>query len=935
MAVEPVSLSTLAAVAAATQHAEMVGDDVAVVDLEHDSRMVTPGAAFIAVPGSAVDGHDFAARAVGLGAPALVVERRLDLDVPQLVVTSTRAAMAALAAEVHGHPSRDMTMVGVTGTNGKTTVTHMVEAMVTAAGKTAGIIGTVGARIAGEPVPLGHTTPEATHLQRLLRRMVDAGVDVVAMEVSSHALAYGRADAIHFDVAAFTNLSQDHLDFHTDMEDYFATKQALFTAGRSDRAVVFVDDPWGRRLVAATDLPHIDVGLTAPATVHAGDVDATPAGTKMNIVLPGGVIPARIHLAGMFNVANALVAAACGAEIGLDPAVIAAGLENTAVVPGRFERVDAGQPFTVVVDYAHTPDAIGTVIEGARPLTKGKIIAVGGAGGDRDRSKRPLMGAALATADVAVVTSDNPRSEDPIDILNQVAAGIPHDATVVVDVDRRRAIRRALELAEPDDVVLILGKGHEKGQEIRDVVLPFDDREVALDELDRLTARGASAGPLDWTVGSVAATVRGTASGDPSTHIRSITTDSRLVRPGALFVALRGERFDGHDFAGQAMADGAAAALLEPGQTVSPRIEVGDTALALRDLAAARRGELTARVVAVTGSTGKTSTKDLLAAVLPGAVASPKSFNNEVGVPVTVLSVPDGTPYVVLEVGSRGRGHIEWLAPVVRPHVAIVTNLGVVHLETFGTREILAESKWELVQALEPGGTAVVPVDDPRLHRSHAGTTMTFGRHPSADVVVENVVLDDQGRPQFELLTPAGSEQVRLPLAGAHQALNAAAAVAAGIALGVDLGTMVAGLASAQGSAWRMEIHRGRYTVVNDAYNANPDSVLAALETVAAMPGRHIAVLGRMAELGPVEAEEHRRMGAKAARLGYSALITVGEDPGYAAGAGAIAVPAADADAAFVELLGLLEPDDVVLVKASRAGGLETLAQRLIVEAQA
>jgi UDP-N-acetylmuramoyl-tripeptide--D-alanyl-D-alanine ligase len=287
----------------------------------------------------------------------------------------------------------------------------------------------------------------------------------------------------------------------------------------------------------------------------------------------------------------------------------------------------------------------------------------------------------------------------------------------------------------------------------------------------------------------------------------------------------------------------------------------------------------------------------------------------------------------VVEVGSRGVGHITWLMPAVRPDVAVVTNLGVAHLEFFGSAERLADAKWELVAALGEGGTAVVPYGDVRLQRPHAGRTVTFGRDAAADVTVSPPEIDEQGRPAFDLITAAGTRHLRMATAGAHQALNAAAAAAAGLALGVDLDTICAGLEQAVGSPWRMEIHQGRFTVVNDAYNANPDSVLAALETVASMPGRHVAVLGRMAELGPIEAEEHHRVGTVARRLGYAAVVTVGTDPGVAAGAGDVAHPTDDVDQAFDVVTGLIGPGDVVLVKASRAVGLEKLAERLAAEA--
>lgn len=439
----------------------------------------------------------------------------------------------------------------------------------------------------------------------------------------------------------------------------------------------------------------------------------------------------------------------------------------------------------------------------------------------------------------------------------------------------------------------------------------------------------ATASALDWTIATVADAVDGAVVGDGGLRVGSVSTDSRSIAPGALFVSIRGEHHDGHDYAAPAMTDGAVASVVETGRgaDVMPRIEVADTGDALIALAAHRRRELSARVVAVTGSTGKTSTKDLLAAALPGSWASPRSFNNEVGVPLTVLSAPPGADFLVLEVGSRGLGHIRRLAPAVLPDVAIITNLGVVHLETFGTPSALAEGKLELVEGLGEGGVAVLPVDEPRLLRRHPGPTVTFGSTLDADVAATEIDVDQHGRPSFVLRSADGSVPVSLQMAGAHNALNAAAAAGAAMALGRDLSDVAVGLAAATGSPWRMEVHTGRLTVVNDAYNANPDSVLAALQTIAAMPGPHVAVLGPMAELGSVTDQEHARIGSAARELGFE-VVTVGEDHGLARAAGGRNV----ADQATAESLVLGEAEDgtVVLVKASRAAGLEQLATRLI-----
>jgi len=420
---------------------------------------------------------------------------------------------------------------------------------------------------------------------------------------------------------------------------------------------------------------------------------------------------------------------------------------------------------------------------------------------------------------------------------------------------------------------------------------------------------------------------------DPGVTVARVTTDSRGVQPGDLFVAISGEAFDGNKFVESAVAAGATAVVTSRTDLEGiPRIVTGDTLTALRDIAALARADINVPVVAITGSSGKTSTKDLLAGALPGSWASPRSYNNEVGVPLTVLGTPADARYLIAEVGSRGRGHIEYLMSAVRPDVSVVTNLGVVHLETFGTTDDLADAKYELIAALSESGTAVVPAGEYRLHRGHPGPVITFGTEPAADVRVGHVTVDEEGLPTFDIDAAGESAQVRLRIAGAHQALNAAAAVAAGLAVGADLGTLLVGLGSATGSQWRMEIHRGRFTVVNDAYNANPDSVEAAMRTVAEMPGRHIAVLGTMAELGPMEQAEHERIGRLAADLGFANVVTVGDEPGIARGAGPIGRNVADADAAYTVVTRLIDDDDVVLVKASRAVGLEQLALRLAEE---
>jgi UDP-N-acetylmuramoyl-L-alanyl-D-glutamate--2,6-diaminopimelate ligase len=474
----------LSAAAAAVPGAEIRGDaSLPVGEVAFDSRQVVPGALFFCVLGANVDGHGFAQEAVRSGAAALVVERWLDLDAPQILVPSARLAMGPMSAAVLGNPARSLTIVGVTGTNGKTTIVHLLDAVFRAAGHRTGAIGTVGAHVAGEPVPLTRTTPEAPDLHRLLGRMRDAGVTTVAMEVSSHALDQGRVGGVTFDAAVFTNLSQDHLDHHGSMESYFAAKASLFTEGRTRHAVLNVDDPWGRRLLDVP-IPVTTFGLDPRADVRAAKVRTTADGLAFRVNDREVTSPLR----GSFNVSNCLAAIASSKVVGVDGEVAIRGLSNVDHVSGRMEPVESGQDFLVVVDYAHTPDSIRTVLAAARPLATGRVIVVFGCGGDRDRAKRFPMGAAATEgADLTVITTDNPRSEDPYDIIAEVERGaVDGGGRYVVEPDRRGAIRLALAEAGSGDVVVIAGKGHEREQELADRSVPFEDRVVVREELDAI-----------------------------------------------------------------------------------------------------------------------------------------------------------------------------------------------------------------------------------------------------------------------------------------------------------------------------------------------------------------------------------------------------------------------------------------------------------------
>jgi len=475
--------------------------DREITGLTDDSRRVSPGWLFVAVKGTQSDGHRFLAQAVAAGAGAIVVETGrvsgetlASIGIPVIQVGDSRRALGLLASRFYGDPSRRLKMIGVTGTNGKTTATYLCKAILEAAGVRAGLIGTVAYLFGEERVAATHTTPGPLELQGLLRRMADAGMQAVVMEVSSHALALDRTAGCQFGTAVFTNLTQDHLDFHADMEDYFRAKLRLFTALDSEaHAIVNGDDPYGGRVVEATQAKVWTYAIDRPADLRAEDVQISLNGVRFTARGPGGSVALRSPLVGRHNVYNILAAVGVGLVQGVPLETSAAGVATLKTVPGRFEQVDAGQPFTVVVDYAHTEDALYRLLTTAQTVRTGRIITVFGCGGDRDRGKRPKMGRVAARySDVVVVTSDNPRTEDPDAIIREILPGVEAGlreaghGRYLVQADRRAAIAEAMRLARPGDLVLIAGKGHEDYQIIGQEKHPFDDRVVAREAIEAL-----------------------------------------------------------------------------------------------------------------------------------------------------------------------------------------------------------------------------------------------------------------------------------------------------------------------------------------------------------------------------------------------------------------------------------------------------------------
>lgn len=940
-----------------------------------------PGSLFVAIPGLAFDGHHFIGRAIKRGARFVVHQKDIEIPggVTAIQVSDSRRALGMLAKNYFGDPSSRLTLVGITGTSGKTTVSYLLESILTAAGFRCGVLGTVNYRYNGKSLPAPNTTPESYDLQKILREMADAGVTHVIAEISSHALDLKRVDDCDFDLAVFTNLSPEHLDYHGNMEDYFLAKKRLFAEllprSRKNlpcKAVINTDDPLGRQLMGEISVPALSYGLENTGGVSAERAVVSLRGIQADILMDGGKIPVVSGLIGEFNLSNILAASAAASVLGAGPRSIAAGIQSLSFVPGRLERIVPSGGVHVFVDYAHKPDALEQVLRNLHGLKQKRILTVFGCGGNRDRAKRPMMGSIATTwSDLTIVTSDNPRREDPLEIIREIEAGIDGTRTRKVSpeglefdaagrtyallADRRAAIEAAVRIAEPQDIVLIAGKGHEDYQILGTKKVPFDDRLVAARAL-RLKFSGRMSPAFSLTQ-VLAATGGRLVAGDGDQTVYGISTDSRQIRPGNLFVALTGEHFDGHAFVAKAVEDGADGVLVADAGKIRVEaankrigvIEAADTLRALGDLAHAHRLRFSIPVIALTGSSGKTTTREMLSCILQQekkVLRTEGNFNNLIGLPQTLFRMTDQHEVAVLEMGTNTRGEIKRLTQIAAPDIGLITNVGPAHLAGFGSVEAVREEKGDLWLHMDSTGVAVVNLDDEAVRQAAdrwSGRRVTFSMSAGADVGVNDIRKNGARGMSFHLLMNGQAHKVSMKIAGIHNIYNAMAAAAAALACGVGAESIRRGLAGFQPIGGRMEILRlqnGAY-LINDAYNANPASVREALLTLRDLMNSHNAfvLLGDMLELGDAAPEMHRKVGLLLATIGVAAVFLQGEfAQAMAEGAreGGLAAEQIlflqDDEEAVAFLKRKLGKGDWVLVKGSRRMKMDRLAARLAEE---
>ncbi|PID76962.1 MAG: UDP-N-acetylmuramoyl-L-alanyl-D-glutamate--2,6-diaminopimelate ligase [Deltaproteobacteria bacterium] len=908
-------------------------DDLPVTAVSSDSRKCRPGSMFAALVGSSLDGHDYILQAAEAGASLIMVQKgrvkaaNLDgLTVPVIEVEDSRAAYAVVAANMYGNPARELTLVGITGTNGKTTVTCLLEEIFTGLGHAAGVIGTVSYRWLDKNggqhrKDAARTTPDAVEMQAILREMADDGVEYVFVEVSSHALDQKRVAGLEFSVAAFTNLSHDHLDYHGDLQDYFAAKALLFGSylKKDGTAVIYISDEtdsWADKMAEycrSLGLRTITAGTGVSCEIRltAGEFDLY--GSRVSFETCGREIDFRSPLPGMFNIENMLTALAVitALEVPIEKAV--RFLAGAAGAPGRLQRIEVVDKNLnipeVFVDYAHTPDALEKVLRVLGELPHKNLVCVFGCGGERDRSKRPVMGKVAAElATVSVLTSDNPRNEEPEAILEQIVSGVlqagreikPVDWLLnraegepgcIIVQDRAEAVRAAVSSAARGDVVLIAGKGHEKYQVLNCRVRFFDDcleAEKAMLSWNGELLEKALSSPVEgrvtrWWSGR-------------------IETDSRKVQSGDVFIALKGDNFDGHDYMAEAEKHGAAALIISnpelvPADAEIPRIVVDDTLAALGRLAAFRRQLVKSvkdvKIAGITGSCGKTTVKEMTAAILeqhwPVNKKTPAerilktkgNFNNLIGVPLSVLPLCPGHEAAVFELGMNRSGEISKLAAIIDPDVSCITNIHAAHLEELGDISGVARAKMELFDWTSPDNALVINLDDQQV-AARAGAyphrQVTFSMDPGkdADFKALNPAIGADGCFSF-ILKYAGEEvEVFLNVPGYHSISNALAAAAISGTLGASPAEIAAGLESFRPIEKRMNLSRlNGLNLINDAYNANPESMRAGVETLMSMKsGKKMAVLGDMLELGSSAESAHLELGRMlgGAKLDYLAL---------------------------------------------------------------
>lgn len=822
-----------------------VADDCEITGLASDSREIKPGFLFVALSGAKTDGRKYINEALAHGASAVISED---------IIPDLRDKLGHIAARFYDYPASKMTIIGITGTNGKTSCSQFLAQALQMNGIPCGVIGTLGAGFPDDLIYGAYTTPDPISLHQQLSILHQRGAKAIAMEVSSHALEQGRVNGIDFNIAIFTNLSRDHLDYHKTMQNYGAAKEKLFLRSELQYAIINADDDFGGQLLERLDSRQLNIiSYGQNAMVHAENIELNFTGFNAKIISPWGEGILTSKLLGRFNISNllAVLGALSALEMPFDK--ILDTLSNLKNIPGRMQAITAKNKPLAVVDFSHTPDALEKALTSLREHCHGKLWCVFGCGGDRDRGKRPIMGEiAERLSDHIIITDDNPRTEDREQITNDIVSGLLCPWAAEIEHGRGVAITHALECAQEGDIVLIAGKGHEPYQIIGTEKIPFSDAECVVN----------CAG---------------------MTEFHPISADTRTIQPGDIFIALHGNNFDGHNFVTEAAQKGASAAIVDHEiKTTIPLIKVADTFNAFGELAAQRRNALRIPIIAVTGSCGKTTTKNMLGSILPQSLITAENLNNNIGVPLTLLRLTPEHKFAVIEIGANAPHEISYAANITKPTVAIITCAAPVHLQGFGGLDGVARVKGDILQSLTVGGIAILNADDKYFNYwqslLNGRRCISFGIKNQAIIMARDINITEH-ESNFILQTPAGEQLINLSLAGEHNIMNALAASAAAFAANISLENIKHGLEEMRPMAKRLvrKIGKNNAVIIDDSYSANPRSMEAAIKVLSLSLGQKILVVGDMGELGDNASQYHHELGIIARNLGVDKLYGLGK----------------------------------------------------------
>ncbi len=843
-----------------------------------DSRKVKPGNIFICLSGYNTDGHLFFQSAIDNGASLIIGEKDNSSSYPSIIVSNSRLAAAFLCREFYRLDDKKMKIIGITGTNGKSTTAFLSYQLAMKIGKKAGFIGTIGYYINNHHYPTSLTTPDVVEITSILAEMQDTGVEVVFLEASSHALAMERLAGLYFTAALFLNLSQDHLDFHANLDEYAACKFKLFNQIHSNGlALINIDDKFGRQLWDTVSKRKYSVsGYYGNILYNIDKINFN--GSQFTLYINNEIFTINSPLIGEFNIFNLsfAIAAVSLSFPDIELGWIIEKIPSLCSVPGRLEQINNIEQKNILIDYAHTPDAITKVTQTIAKVTNGRLITIIGAGGNRDRKKRPLMlKAALEFSDLVIITTDNPRNEEPTEIIRDIMQGSSTTDAVWIKENRSEAIQDALWLSCSEDTILICGKGHEIFQEIKGQKLPFDDRQVIKDYYEPGKYQSGNRN-LSFDRIMIEFICKGEISHCSNCQIKNIITDTRKLIPESLFIPLSGGRFDGHSFLQEALKYPSNITLCKNTYNIIDDriIKVKDTLEAYGLIARSYRRLFKTKVIAITGSTGKTSVKEYLYNILQEKGKTLKTYSNEnnyIGVSKTLLNITNDNKYVIIELGTNHFGEIKWLTYVTDPDIAVITNIGTSHLEFLHDEDGVFSEKIEIFS--EGAQVKIFPGDD-RKFCSIEGSD--FGFEPERKFRIHNLNKIESGY-AFKI----NDKHYLITAKAKFQVTNAAIAITTALHLGVSHEMILKGLQKELDLPLRLqEISSGEKLIIADCYNANPQSMQAAIEYWQSLDKSrpHVAILGSMLELGKHSVQKHTEIGSYLQEIPKHLLISIGNE---------------------------------------------------------